>query len=344
MKNKFYFIFVFLASLILSVSGAGAKNNNKGRPFTLVVLPDTQHYYDVLGHPRGYLFGMQIQWILDHLIDRNIRFVIHLGDIVQTGAKNEWENAAYFIRNLDGVVPYAVTVGNHEVAFRLPAYVRNNKNFNKYFPVERYSGLPSFGGVFEPGKLENSYHYFSAGGMDYLVIGLEYLPRDEVLSWANRIVEKHPDHRVIFFTHSYIHHNNDYAGPDSDPKLGRKLEKEAFDGNGNLGKDIWLKFVRRHKNIFLTLNGHIIFNDSKGKDGVGRRISNGMHGNKVFQIGSNYQQLENGGNGFMRLMEFSPDGDRAVVSTYSPFLDDFKTDPKNSFTIDFKNGSFKKRD
>ena len=219
------------------------------------------------------------------------------------------------------------------MTFKLPGYVRDNRKFNQYFPVDRYSNLPSFGGVFESGKLENSYHYFSGGGYNYLVIGLEYLPRDKALSWANMVVKKHPNHRVIVFTHSYIHHDNDYAGPSSDPHIQRKLKREPFQGNGNLGRDIWKKFISKHKNILLTLNGHIIFKKTRGNDGVGRLISEGIHGNKVFQIGSNYQQLKNGGNGFMRLMKFSEDGKTVRVQTYSPFLDQYKTDFKNDFLL-----------
>ena len=107
-----------------------------------------------------------------------------------------------------------------------------------------------------------------------------------------------------------------------------------------MGRDIWKKFISKHKNILLTLNGHIIFKKTRGNDGVGRLISEGIHGNKVFQIGSNYQQLKNGGNGFMRLMKFSEDGNTIRVKTYSPFLDQYKTDFKNEFVIDIDKEAF----
>ena len=214
---------------IIPLSGNGAVKSEKLKySFTLVVLPDTQLYYEIRAHPRLHLFDLQTQWISDYLVEMNIKFVIHLGDIIQTGTDKEWNDSVYSMSNLDGLVPYALSVGNHDMTFKLPGYVRDNKKFNQYYSVERYSELPSFGGVFEPGKLENSYHYFSGGGFDYLVIGLEYLPRDKTLSWANMVVGKHPNHKVIVFTHSYIHHDNDYAGPDSDPSIQRKLNKEPF--------------------------------------------------------------------------------------------------------------------
>ena len=43
--------------------------------------------------------------------------------------------------------------------------------------------------------------------MKFLIIALEYHPRDEVLAWANKIVAEHPEHRVIALTHAYLKPN-----------------------------------------------------------------------------------------------------------------------------------------
>ena len=59
----------------------------------------------------------------------------------------------------------------------------------------------------------------------------------------------------------------------------------------------------------------------------------GVHGNLVNQILSNYQNVTNGGNGYLRIMRFHPSSDTIDVSTYSPYLNSFLTDPTNQFTI-----------
>ena len=346
LKREYYKTFVFFLLFLFPGSiQAGnvviekVASSGVGRSFVVVVLPDTQCYYDILSNRALHIFKDQTSWIQDNLIDKNIKFVVHLGDVVQNRAEHEWLGAVEAMNYLDGLVPYAITVGNHDTIFKNPGYVRNSEDFHKYFPLKNYSDLPSFGGVFEKGFIENSFHYFSGGGLKYLVIGLEYLPRDEVLEWANSVVKKHSNYRVIVFTHAYLHHDNDYVGEDVDPHILEKVKIEPPNGLINLGEDIWNKFIRKHENIFLVLNGHITFK-TKGKDGVGHLISEGDHGNKVFQIGSNYQQLENGGNGFLRIMEFYPDENKIAVETFSPFLDEYKIDFENQFMLDLKKGQF----
>mgnify|MGYP001239566787 CR=1 FL=1 len=99
----------------------------------------------------------------------------------------------------------------------------------------------------------------------------------------------------------------------------------------NNGEEIWQKLIRIHKNIQFVLSGHI------WQIGVGRLVSKGGNGNKIFQLVSNYQFMENGGNGYLRIMKFSPSKKRVEVKTYSPYLDKYKTDPNNQFVIDLGN-------
>ena len=62
--------------------------------FTVVLLPDTQFYSEK--HPDTYV--AQTLWIRERRKDDNIKFAIHLGDIVQTSTKKpEWENANQMI-------------------------------------------------------------------------------------------------------------------------------------------------------------------------------------------------------------------------------------------------------
>jgi hypothetical protein len=49
--------------------------------FTLVVLPDTQYYTDA--ESRHEVFIRQTQWIAEHVETHNIRYVLHVGDVVQ---------------------------------------------------------------------------------------------------------------------------------------------------------------------------------------------------------------------------------------------------------------------
>ena len=78
--------------------------------WTLVLLPDTQIYAQ--NYPG--IFDAQTAWILNNARSRNIRYVMHLGDIVNVNSIPEWKNARDSMGALDGKVPYALVPGNHD--------------------------------------------------------------------------------------------------------------------------------------------------------------------------------------------------------------------------------------
>ena len=127
-------------------------------------------------------------------------------------------------------------------------------------------------------------------------------------------------------THIYMGAGDARVGKGSlwDPR-GYRIAK----ADGNDGDDVWRRLVSLHPNIFLVLSGHI------GEPGVGRLTSRGEWGNSVHQLVANYQKLPNGGDGWLRLMRFLPVESSISVSTYSPYLDNFKLDAANSFELDY---------
>jgi hypothetical protein len=289
-------------------------------PFTLVILPDTQYYVAPRTGGIPEMFYSQTQWIADHKEDRRIAFVLHEGDCTDQNTPGEWARVKAAMAKLDGVVPYALAVGNHD---GLNQPDSRTELFNAVFPVADYQPLPSFGGVFERGRLDNSYHYFTAGGVDWLVLSLEFGPRDAVLDWANRIVSRHPGRRVIVVTHTHVYHDNTPHG-----SLPLHKYKPSSAGRNNNGPQVWEKFVSRHANISFVFNGHVL------DTGVGRLVGVGEHGNRVYQMLANYQSYARGGNGFLRLVTFWPAEDKFTVQTYSPFLNQYFTDEPNQFEYD----------
>ena len=149
-------------------------------PFSIVILPDTQAYSDYF--PEKFI--SQTRWIAENVDTENVKIVLHEGDVVNhVDDPLEWESAVSAMALLDGNAPYVISVGNHDYAES-----RDSSALNAAFPLSRYTAMTTFGGVFEEGNLENSYHMFSAGGVDFLVLALEFGPRAEVLSWADEIL------------------------------------------------------------------------------------------------------------------------------------------------------------
>ncbi len=83
-----------------------------------------------------------------------------------TANTTEWQRANTSMSLLDGVVPYGMGPGNHDVPTTL---------FNQYFPYTRYQGLPWYGGHYQ-NLNDNNYQLFSAGGMDFVIVHLDLLP------------------------------------------------------------------------------------------------------------------------------------------------------------------------
>jgi 3',5'-cyclic AMP phosphodiesterase CpdA len=272
--------------------------------FTIIALPDTQHYSDQ--HPE--LYHAQTAWIAEQVDLLNIVFVTHLGDIVQNRERDEteWIVADAAMARLDGIVPYSVLPGNHDMAQGGFA-----KFYGTYFPASRFEDYEWWGGDFNQNK--NNYQLFSAGGDDYIILHMQFCPPDEAIAWANEVLEKYAERRAIFSTHSFLDQESQRVGKC----------KSTSDGN-NSGINLWNKLVRPNPNFFLVLSGHI--------PGAARRVDS-PNGTEIFQLLSDYQDDENYGNGYLRIMRFQPNADRIQVTTYSPAVDTFMTDAENQFEL-----------
>jgi hypothetical protein len=189
-------------------------------PFTIAVLPDTQYYCDVRhklsakwgnGDLRRYFFE-QTEWVRDNQERLNIAFLVHEGDIVQGDVPEEWAIAREAMSILDGKVRYCMCLGNHDMGYQktdknkfgFKIAVDRTTHFNTYFPREKFAKRREFGGTFDSDRHDNSWYHFEEAGLKFLIVALEYHPRDEVLDWANQIVAGHPDHRAIVLTHAYL--------------------------------------------------------------------------------------------------------------------------------------------
>jgi predicted phosphodiesterase len=298
--------------------------------FTVGVLPDTQHYSEE--YPKTFL--AQTEWIVQNQAARNIASVLHLGDITNHSARPEWDNAVRAMSVLDGKVPYFFVPGNHDYSENGICSDRTTL-LNEYFPIDRFRNLPTFGGVYdkEPERLENNFHLFSAGDRQFLVLGLEFGPRRDVVRWANDVVASHRDREVILITHACLYFDNsryDWT------KLGLKQSwnphnyavAKATQDDVLDGEELWTELISRHENFVLTLNGHVL------GDGLGRLLSPTPAGREVPQLLVNFQMKPRGGDGWLRLLEFRPDGKTVQVYDYSPTRRQQNESPQNCFRID----------
>ena len=296
-------------STAMDVTFWGRKVGLVGEDFTIVAMPDTQFYACDSGCPSqggsAATFSAQTQWIVDNLDDLNIEFVTQLGDCVQNGdsVEQEWirADAAFSLLEnpittlLTDGIPYGIAVGNHDQSPTGDADGTTNF-FNAYFGESRFLGRAYYGGHHGANN-DNHYQLFSGGGMDFIIIHLEYdtTPSAAVLAWADGLLQTHSDRRAIITSHYILNIGNSFG------TQGQAIY-DALKGNANL---------------FLMLCGH--------RHGEGQR-SDTFNGNTVHTLLSDYQDLPNGGNGWLRIMEFSPANNEITVTTYSPTLDQTGSD------------------
>lgn len=324
-RKKWIVLAIFTISVLLLFSSC----TEPVKPFNLVLLPDTQVYSRL--YPE--IFRSQTEWIVQNA--DSIAFVLQQGDITDHNSEEQWQNAVAALSVMDGKVPYTFVPGNHDLGPGGSASNRDAEFLNKYLPYDRYSKMAHFGGAFEVGQMENSYHTFRAGGLDWLILSLEFGTRDKVLRWAGEVIEAHPKHKVIINTHDYMYSDDTRMSIDRDHSWVPQrygVGKETGDEAVNDGEMMWEKLVSRYPNVLLVFSGHVLHS------GTGQLVSTGVHGNEVYQMLANYQSgvsgSENGGNGFLRIVTIDPKAKRISVKTYSPYIDEYKREPDQEFIFE----------
>jgi len=337
--NRRQFIAGMTATLALAKSNLSAQTSGadkkekpaeapkKPLPFvpgswTLVVLPDIQGYSTFFPG----LTNLQTQWVADNKDKYNIAYVLQNGDVTNHNIELEWDRASKAFSKLDGVVPYAIVPGNHD-------YCQGNAKdrttlMNNNFSPDRFAKWPTFGGVMDEGRIENSYHLFKAGGQDWLILALEWGPRDKTLKWADQILTKYHKHKAIIMTHAYLYSDSTrYDWEAKGYSQGASPHGYGTEGGVNDGEEMWNKLIKKHANTFMTINGHVL------NDGLGFLESKNDFGNSVYQMLVNFQMRPLGGTSWLRLIEFLPDKKTIQVKTYCPLKEEYETGPESQFVI-----------
>ncbi len=286
--------------------------------FTIVVIPDTQGYRgratkatpqstEPLTNP---VFQHHTRWIAENLRAQNIVFVSHVGDIVDINNAEQWTLAPECLDRLHGVVPYSLTVGNHDMTSKGDASL-----YQRFFPAERYRGFAWYGGSYVHDRPEpnvsannvNSYQLFSAGGLEFIHLSLECNAPDDVLAWADGLLRRHAGRRALVTTHmdlGPVERPKDNEGYIKDPK-GRMSWVKIHGARGNSAVQMWEKLFRRHAGL------GFIFSGDQSRTTAMRLAARGDAGNTVHSLLSDYTS-----SGPLRIYRFVPSANEVRVITY----------------------------
>lgn len=329
--------FLFITLLLCEVTGAFAQvlpvrpALTDKQSFTMVLLPDPQSY--IKFDANQPLFELQTAWVVNNMQALQTKAVLCTGDLVEQNelripdgvngnqtSEEQWRAASRAFERLDNKIPYVICTGNHDYGYRRSE--NRLSRFPAYFPSERnacwrntlaevgnnYQGIPT---------LENAAYEFETDTWGkILVISLEFAPRDEALAWARKVTEsdRYKNDKVILLTHSYMEWN------------GSVIEKENYEVSpANYGRAIWEKLVYPSKNICMVICGHACEIKEAYKDNVSFRTDKNAAGKNIPQMMFNAQTADgqwhgNGGDCWLRILEFMPDGKTIGVRTFSPLF------------------------
>lgn len=294
--------------------------------YALTIIPDPQ----ILTNHRQDLLKTLSQYLIEHKESQKLDAVICVGDNTDGTGKFEREYTAIkkeYDNLKEAGLRWMTTPGNHDYDNNCGSS-RALTEYNKYFSYDEISKYSYFGGAYKEGETQNAYYLLEMGGVKYLFMSLEFGADDKILNWANEILPQYPDRRVIMFTHGYLTTSGErmVAGDNHCPSgygWGSKIQVNNPD-------QIFDKFVRKHKNMFMVFCGHIPCDDIKLKEDVGD------NGNVIMSFLIDAQGvLMTGGESLVSFMNFDELNQRIsvnFVTTTSNRLYNIQ----NQFTYSFK--------
>lgn len=206
-------------------------------------------------------------------------------------------------------------------------YLRDVDTWNSYLPPSRFPGMKTFCGEFaqfnsrlmaafpagmsstdvdhpQTAKNEcakanyssvNAYRAFTAGGLKWIVINNEFLPRQVVQEWMKTVLERHADHNAIIVSHYNI---NNGGSLSTDGSYGSKQGSP---------KAVMDNVYRQYRNVKFVLSGHV------GNTGY-CSTATGVNGNIIRNYLNDRLSGDNAGN-YFRLLKINVSG-RTITSQH----------------------------
>ncbi len=299
-----------------------------GDEFLVVLLPDTQIY------ARDFPASLELQllWVAERAEQYRIVFVSHVGDVVHNASEQvEWDVARAAYSQLDDIdLPYGFAVGGHDTSSPLYDHPVDSScspfsstdctsaDYLANFGPQHYQDRDWFGGASPSGR--SSYQLVEAGGMSLLFMHLLQDTPEEELAWAGAVLDEHPGVLAHITTHRYLY---DYRLTDFLPAplnllVGGRFGPATYMLGGqsllfNTGlqaSEFFDQLVAPHANVWAIHCGHV--------DGEFRQSASNSAGLPVHEILIDFQEMADGGGGWLRLLKFKPSHNQVESLTFSP--------------------------
>lgn len=324
-------VLYYFCSSIFAQSGQPKLEDKNS--WTMIVLPDPQTY--IKNEINQPIFSIMTRWIKKNKNNLNIELVLCEGDLVEQNnitqadgtngdqtSYQQWKSVSESLSVLDTIVPYIICTGNHD--YGIKSSENRYSQLNSFFPIQRMRETKKIlAGMMKNAEgektLENAYYEFIAPDKTkFLILSLEFNPRETIVQQAKKIIsrKRYKNYKHIILTHSYM---------KSMANNNKRIEKEPYKlKDTTYGKFLWKKLIAQSKNIEMVFCGHEAGTEGF-KDNVGYRKDLNKAKKPVYQMMFNAQTdgggwQGNGGDGWLRILEFLPDHQTVIIKTFSPFF------------------------
>ena len=308
--------------------------------YSFAVLGDTQ-CISVADAKKGTSYTEQMfNWIKNNKDEKNIQYVLGLGDITNTFKSSdtyytaEWQIAKDCYAILDEAgIPYSLVRGNHDISSGMNATFGWGTEY--YESIVALAGTTDSEGRAMGGflgdytdatmsayKIENSYRKITAGEDKWLIVTLDWAPSEAALTWLSGILETNPDYRAIITLHQFLQKDgaiiDDPEGTLPHENIGDANWGEVTTGGTVHPRVLWDNVLSKYANVEMIISGHVPVDD------IVRTQYRGDNGNTVTCMLIDPQEMDEVLStpvGMVAMLYFSADGNVVHVEYISAIRD-----------------------
>jgi hypothetical protein len=287
----------------------------------IVIFGDPQ--YAVTAQPS--LFAIQIDWVV-----RNPpALVLFTGDCTDDDASPSWAIFAAGLAKFNAAgIPWMLVTGNHDY------YPGTGDNPDRTTNLNAAVSIPAGVTVRQAGHLESGYATITLGGVNYLILCLEWSPRTATVAWAQGVIAANTDKPIFLVTHAFLYGDGTRfdqvaygpEGQGGDNPHSAKFTTTPSEGIYD-GQELWNALIKSSSNVRFVLSGHVSV--------AARRNDLRDDGGHCIQLLCDFQYEPWYDSGW--LVELDVDNVNRILSarTYSPYLRQYRFFDSQSFREPF---------
>ena len=318
--------------------------------YSFAVLGDTQ-CISLADAKNGTSYTEQMfNWIKNNKENKNIQYVLGLGDITNTFKSSdtyytaEWQIAKDCYAILDEAgISYSLVRGNHDISSGMnSAFGTGTEYYNSIIALSETTdsegrAMGGFLGEYTDAtqtafKIENSFRKITAGEDKWLIVTLDWAPSEEALTWLSGILELNPDYRAIITLHQFLQKDgaiiDDPEGTLPHENIGDANWGEVTTGGTVHPRTLWDRVLSKYANVEMILAGHVPVDD------IVRTQYRGDNGNTVTCMLIDPQEMDEVLStpvGMVAMFYFSADGNVVNVEYISTVRDSDGNDATNAY-------------